>query len=274
MEPDRGEALRDLLDWTTRYLDFITGEEALIQEDYARVSARGAKKELQVGYFMELAATTESMAQELRDRVAGFEAVRKQLALNVERQRVLQAEIFDLRSRLGWLRSRDNDPGRPREERRNEARLERKIGSLQSELATLPNVDPEVLQYYTVLVEQGRWQGEWLALKVEEYRALRALAESVPYGEPRDLEELGQAYRRLSRTYQGEISRLNRRIDELDRKREAVNPSGTPGELDRARNLIDLYERLHQRYDRRVRELKGLVGACDAELSELHSLQR
>lgn len=268
LEPDRGDALQDLLDWTTRYLDFITGEEALIQEDYARVAARGAQRELQVGYFQELAVNTQSLAQDLRDKVAAFDAVRKQLVTVVDRQRVLQAELYDVRGRLGRLRSRDDSA----RDRREEGRLERTLRSLQSELATLPNVDPEVLQYYTVLVEQGRWQGEWLALKVEEYQALRSLAELVPYGEPRDLEDLAHGYQRLSRTYQREISRLNRRIDEVDRRKEHVNPSGTPGELDRAKDLTDLYERLHQRYDRRVRELQALVGACDTELSELHSL--
>jgi len=270
LEPDRGEALQDLLDWTTRYLDFVAGEEALIQEDYARLSGRGAVRELQVGYFQELALNTQTFAQELGSKVAAFESVRKEIAQVVDRQRQLQSEVLDLRGRLGWLRSRDESA----RDRREEGHLERRLRTLQSELATLPVVDPEVLQYYTVLIEQGRWQGEWLAIKVDEYQALRAVAESVPFAEPGDLDALVQAYGRLARTYQREISRLSRRIDELDRRQALVNPTGTPGELDRAKNLVDLYERLHQRYDRRVRELKVLVGACEAELSEVRSLKR
>ena len=275
LEPDRGDALRDLLEWNNRYLEWLTGEEAELEGELARLSAPRAAGERRLGNFDEMVTTTQALAQELGAKVAAFDEVRNALAAIINRQRLLQAEIADLGGRVARLRSGESDPARPSEkERREEAHLTRKIRTVQSELATLPNVDPEVLGYYAVLGEQGRWQGEWLAFKIGEYKTFGELAELTPHDAPGDLDALAQAYQRLNRSCRREAGLLARKIDELDRKRTRVTPTGTPGELDRARNLKDLYERLRQRYDSRIRELKVLAGTCDAEVSELRSLQR
>ncbi len=258
LEPGRDDALQDLLDWNNRYRDWIAGKQEEIEADLALFSAPDAVKETSVGRFDEMAATTKELAQALRDKVASY----------------IAAQMNDLES--SRLRLRDAGQVRPlsEKERREEEHLRRKIQQLQTELATLPNIETDLLLHYAVLAEQGGWEGEWLNLKVEEYLALFEAAALLPGGAARNTGPLVKAYQRVIRTYQGEISRLAKMNDQLDRKRSRVNPTGTLGELERSRDLTDLYDRVRQRYDRRTRELKVLIGAWEAELNELLSLQQ
>jgi len=274
LEPGRDDALQDLLDWNNRYHDWIAGEQEEIEAALARLSAPDAVKETSVGRFDEMAATTKELAQALRDKVASYIAEEKKLAAIIDRRRQLQAQMNDLESHR--LRLRDAEQGRPlsEKERREEEHLRRKIQQLQTELATLPNIETDLLLHYAVLAEQGGWECEGLNLKVEECLALFEAAALLPGGATRNSGPLVKAYQRVIRTYQGEISRLAKMNDQLDRKRSRVNPTGTLGELERSRDLTDLYDRVRQRYDRRTRELKVLIGAWEAELNELRSLQQ
>jgi hypothetical protein len=269
LQPGRADALQDLLDWNSRYGAWMAAERDEIDAELARLSVSGALPEERVGRFDEMAATARELAQELGGKVAGYLAEEKKLADIFERRRQLQSQVNDLESHR--LSIRDAEQVRPLsdKERREEERLRRKIRQLQSELATLPNIETDLLLHYAVLAEQGRWEGEWLNLTVEEYQSLGDAAALLPDVTPRDAGPLAQAYQRIIRTYRGEISRLTRMSDQLDRKLSRVVPAGTLGELERSRDLTDLYDRLRQRCDRRIRDLKVQIGAWEAELSEL-----
>jgi hypothetical protein len=274
LQPGREAALQDLLDWNHRYYDWLAGEQGEIEADLAGLSTPGAAKKTYVGRFDEMTATAKELALALRDKVAAYTAEERRLAAIIDRRRQLQSQVNDLESHRLSIRETEQIRGLSDKERREEGRLRRKIGQLQSEMATLPNIETDLLLHYAVLAEQGKWEADWLTLKVAEYQALSEAAAILPSGAARDVSSLMQAYQRIIRTYQGEIRSLAKMNDQLDRKASRVNPTGTLGELERSRDLTDLYDRLRQRCDRRTRDLKVLVGAWEAELSELRSLQR
>jgi hypothetical protein len=138
---------------------------------------------------------------------------------------------------------------------------------VQNELVFLPLVDEDLLKHYAVLVERGEAELDWLALKRDEYEALRDAAAAVGLTPRRDAPVMEAAYRRLIRLAESGIKRLSRKSDELARKRSRGMPAGSLKEVERSRELADFYERLQGRYHDETRRLRLLIGAYEADLA-------
>jgi hypothetical protein len=274
LEPSQRERdLDDVLDWYYRYYDWLTGEEEAAEGDLARLSAPGADAGMGVGNFREMADKAALLAKELNERVKGYTADRDRLAVVLDRRRQLQDQFRELEADLARLgrgesESLRSEKGRKRG-KRDAAQIRADIRVVQTELLTLPDIDEDILKHYTVLIEQGEWEGKWLTLAMEEYDALGEVAALLPG----DVDQLVPAYRRLIRAYNKGIRRLAAMGSELDRKGSRLSAAGTIREMDRTRDLTDLYDRLRHRFDRRRQALKVQVGACEAELAEIRSLQ-
>lgn len=274
--PRREEDFQDLLDWYYRYLDWLMEQEDEIDGELARLSAGPVSfEEFRAGRYGAMAKRTEELAEELREKVRGYGTEEKRLAGILDRRRLLQAQFTDLEEQLALIEKRPVETRRPLsdEDRMAVKRLRLEVRVVQTELLSLPAIDEDILKHYAVMIERGRWEGDWLALKAEEYEALQEVALLLPRAAPRDANAIAEAYRRLIRTYERGVGRLGRMIDELDRKRSRVSPAGTLREMDRSRELADLYQRLRDRYDDRIRQLKVQIGASQAELAELLSGQ-
>lgn len=268
--PRREEDFRDLLDWYYRYLDWLGAQEDEFDWELAELSASpSADGEPWAGRFGAMAEKERELTEELREKVREYSAEQKRLAGIIDRRLLLQALFADLGERLALLEKRLSDRQRPPSEKEKEeaARLRIEVRVVQGELLSLPDLDEDILKHYAVMIERARWQGDWLALKGEEYEALRAVAAMLP----RDGAAVADAYRRVIRTWEVGIRRLGRMIDELDRKRSRISPAGTLRAMDRSRELAGLYDGLQGRFDDRIRQLKVLIGAYEAELAEIFS---
>lgn len=79
------------------------------------------------------------------------------------------------------------------------------------------------------------------------------------------------AYERTKRMYERQVTRINRKLDELDRKMSRVSPAGTLREMDRSRELSDFYDGLRIRYNDRISRLNIQIGAYEAESADILS---
>jgi hypothetical protein len=274
LEPSRRDQdISDLVDWYYRYYDWLTGEEEAAESDLARLSAPGALPGMGELHFKSMADKVTELSRQLDEKVKGYQAEGNRLAAILDRRRLLQAQFSDLEAQLAWLARGESEKSRRPHKKvvKDERQLRAEIRVVQTELLSLPDVDEDILKHFVVLSEQGRWEGEWLALSVEEYDALHEVALILPDG---DIGDMVKACRRLIRTYNRGLGRLTRMGGELDRKYSRLSPAGTIREMDRSRDLNDLYDRLRQRYNDRKEELKVRIGAWEAEVAELKSLQR
>lgn len=274
LESSQREAdLSDLLDWYYRYYDWLTSEEEAAESDLARLSAPGALPGMGEMRYRSMADKVMGLSQQLNEKVKGYLAERDRLASIIDRRRLLQEQFRELEAQLERLARGESGESRrpPKRGKRDEKQLRADIRVVQTELISLPDIDEDILKHFTVLIEQGQWEGEWLAQSVGEYDALHEVDSLLPDG---DRGSLAKAYGRLIRTYTRGIGRLSRMGNELDRKSSRLSPAGTIRGLDRGRELSELYDRLRHRFDSRTEELKVRVGAIEAELSELRSQQR
>jgi hypothetical protein len=271
--PQRESDLSDLLNWYYRYYEWLMGEEETAESDLARLSAPGALPGFGEMHFRSMADMVTGLSQQLSERVKGYLAERNRLAEIIDRRRLLQEQFRDLEEQLASLARGESEPShRPSKRgKKIEKQLRADVRVVQTELLSLPDIDEGILKHLTVLIDQGQWEVEWLALSVQEYNALDEVYSLLPAG---DHAALAKAYGRLIRTYNKGIDRLSRMSSELARKSSRLSPTGTIRDLDRSRDLSDLYDRLRHRSDTRKEELKIWIGACEAEAAELKSLRR
>jgi len=264
LEPVRREEdLSDLLDWYYRYSDWIAGEHDQAEGELGLLLSPRAGEEPQIGSFAQGGAAEKELARELAEKVKGYRGEQKRLADTLEQRRLLQLQSSELEAKLALLSGREGD----REEQR---RLQEKIRVVRAQLSALPDIDENILRHYSVLIEHGSWQSEWLVLEIAEYDALQSVASLIASRDSVDIAALEESYQRLNRTYADEVLRLTRMRDQIDRIRSRMSPAGTLREADRSKDLMNLYDRLQQRFDRGIRELKVRSGACEAELAALY----
>jgi hypothetical protein len=271
--PQREDDLNDLLDWYYRYYDWLMGEEEAAEAELARLSAPGAVPDMSEGHFKAMADKVSALSQQLNETVKGFVDRGNRLAAIIDRRRLLQEQFNDLEAQLARLGRGEPEQQRrpPRKGRRDASQLQADIRIVQTELLSLPDIDEDILKHFAVLIEQGKWEVEWLDLLVQEYDALHDVAALLPAD---DMDATAQGYRRLIRSYNRMIGRFARLSGELERKDSRLSPAGTIREMERTRDLIDLYDRLRYRFDRRTEQLKVRVGAWEAEMAELDSRRR
>jgi len=270
----REKVSTNLLDWYHDYDDWLRRETGDFEDDLAFLSASPAQGDGRwKGRYNGMLKKQEALAGELEKRVKRFDAEEKRLAGIMERRRELRERFDDLEGHLARIEERLGELSASTPERRDRERKAEKfraeIRVVQNELLSLPLVDEDLLKHYAVLVERGRGEIDWLSLKRDEYEAMRDLAVVTGRAPRRNIATIEAAYRQAVRVFESEISRLSRKIDELDRKRSRVTPAGSLKELARSRELGDFYERLQGRYDKESRRLRVLIGACEAELAEV-----
>ncbi len=275
LESSQREAdFQGLLDWYNSYLDWLREQSAEFEADLARLSAARLQESQQMGErFGEIVNVQKNMEKDMGDRVARFTAEEKRLAGILERRRLLQAEFNDLSERLARIERKAADQNKPlsEKEKATAERLRADVTVVQTEFLSLPQVDEDLLKHYAVMTERARWASEWLGLKIDECQALRDVAGLLPRDAVRFATDIQAAYERTKRMYERQISRINRKTEELDRKRSRVSPAGTLREMDRSRELSDLYDRLRIRYNDRISRLKIQIGAYEAESADILS---
>jgi hypothetical protein len=270
----RTDDFQELLDWHYGYLDWLGEQSAEFETDLAELSAAApAGGEPWEKRYASMAKKQKELVKELGGKVKRYSAEEKRLAGILDRRLILSARFFDLEEQLARIDKKLADQQRPLtdKERETAKRLRVDVRVVQTELLSLPEVDEDILKHYAVMVERGKWKSDWLELKTEEYEALRAVAAVIPLDAGRNAAAMEAAYRRIVRTYESGINRLNRKIDELDRKESRVSPAGSLRQMDRSRELLDFYGRLRLRYDDRIRRLKTRIGTYEAELAEVLS---
>ena len=275
LESSQREAdFQGFLEWYNSYLDWLGEVSTGFEADLSQLSASLLPEGQQWGdRFGDIVNAQKDMDKDMRERVERFSAEEKRLAGILERRRQLRAEFNDLSERLARIERKGADPNKPLSEKEKATadRLRGDVTVIQTEFLSLPQVDEDLLKHYVVMMERGRWKSEWLAMKIDEYDSLRDVAVLIPRDGSRFAADIEAAYVRTRRMYERQITRMNRKMDELDRKRSRVSPAGTIREMDRSRELNDLYDTLRIRYNDRINRLKIEIGAYQAESADILS---
>ncbi len=270
LEPAQREVdFQTLTDWYNGYLDWLRDQTEEMDDELAQLSVSTFPGgEYWNNRFGEMIGSQMELLKELQDKVGQFGTEEKRLAGILEQRRLLQARLNDLDERRGRI---EQKPPLSEKDKAALDRIRADINVVQTEFLSLPQVDDDLLKHYAVIIERCRWESEWLALKIEEYGGLRDVAAVVPLDSVRGAGPMDAAYRRTVRMYETLASRLNRKIDELDRDRSRVTPAGTIRQLDRSRELNDLYDTLRSRFSDAIGHYKVMKGAYNAELAEVRS---
>ena len=267
--------LLSLLDSFYSHLDWLKDRIEEFEEDLGELSADTLPgSEFLDNSLGEMAAMLKEQEKVLQDKVSRFRGEENRLAGILERRRLLQSNFNDLQVQLARIERKlaNHEQHKPSEkEKAHAARIRVDVGVVQSELLSLPQVDEDILKHYAVIIERGRWESEWLGLKVDEYGMLREAAPLLPRETTRYAAQMDGAFQRAVRGYEKEIKLLNRKIDELERMRSRITPAGTLREMDRSRELSDLYERLQIRYNDTIKRIRIRIGAWQAESAEVRS---
>jgi len=270
----RERDLLGIMDWYYDYADWLSGEIGEFDADYEELYAgrmlAGAEWQDRIGVMVQ---KRKEFLQELIEQTKGYEAEQKRLALILERRRELEGRFNELEfllarteEKLKGMERASSD--RAEHERRGES-LRGEVNIVQHELLSLPIIDKEILKHYAVLIEWGRGATDMLSINIGEDEALWEIAGVTDLLPARQAGAMRATYERAIRSYETEISRVARKIDEFDRRRSQVTPAGSLRELDRSAELADYYLVMKQRYQGELQRLKALVGDYRYELSEV-----
>ena len=124
----------------------------------------------------------------------------------------------------------------------------------------------DMLKHFAVLLELGRMELDWLALKANDSSMLSNMANVLGAGS-RTL--IADACARMIKTYESDIAKIRRKAEDLDRLRRGLSRSGTLRTLDRQEELAGYYERMKNRYERHAGWLSEQLGGYRADLVEL-----
>jgi hypothetical protein len=276
LESSQREAdFQSLIDWYYNYLGWVKEQIEEFDDDLTQFSSSTLSENEEWGTrFEEMINMQKGLNRELQGKVKQFSAEEKRLAGILDRRRLLQAQFSDLQDRLARIEKKaDRDRPLSDKEKEKADRFRVDVNVVQTELLSLPQVDEDLVKHYAVMIELAKWENDWLALKIGEYEALHDVAALLSRYPSRSSAEFEAAYRRVTRMYEGETSRLNRKIDELDRRQSRVTPAGSLREMDRSRELTDFYDRLRIRYNERISRIKIQLGAYEAESADIRSVK-
>ncbi|HEY5975539.1 MAG TPA: hypothetical protein VIU41_12420 [Geobacteraceae bacterium] len=261
LEPQRREDdLRSLQDWYYATIDLFRGALADLEGEQALLQGGAPAGGRWPQLLAELSDSGREQLRELQERTKGFDKEEKRLAEVLDRRNLLLGRSRELEERLSHLEGVTGE--------RQQDKLRGELRVVQNELLSLPDVTEDILKHYRLLAEWARGESDQFALHLARLEALQGVAGVTGRERRRDREAVLAAYQRLLRNLEGEAERARRQQETPERKRERLTPAGTIREVDRGRDLANLYERFGQRYRDLQGHLTVLMGEIRYEIGE------
>jgi hypothetical protein len=270
--PNRQVDINSLLDWYRDYTGWLKEESTILDEGVSDISSGNYPSaswwDKAVGSLVRI---QEKFLRRLEKMVGSYEAEGKRLAEILDRRTQLADSVSIISGKLDRLGSEREGLRRKGAEtgqvRRKEEKLRREISIVQSELLSLPKIDESLLKHYFVIAERGKGEGDLLGFRIALSASLHDLT-AVAAGKDRaSASELAASLRQVIRECVRQIERMGLRIDDADRKRSMVTPSGTLREIQRSEELGAYYLDLRQRYEDAVKNVNQLRGGLEYELT-------
>jgi hypothetical protein len=268
LETDRRRRdLKDLLDWYYAYTGWVGGmaaeSEADLAEHLSRPSA-GAGWETR---YEGMAKGYRRLTEDLSGKIRALEAEQSKVEARIKKLKpaVLERRILVDKEELELSKElRPTYRYNPYDSREAVYRdlTDDEVGQFQRELKMLE----EYQKHYEVVTELGRYELGWLSIKAGESAVLQGVAQALVDDSPGAMRN---AYREAIRTYDADVTALNRKVDVLQSKITGITRTGTLKTLDRLKDLTDYYENMKSRYERQAEWLKGQIGGFQADLVEL-----
>ncbi len=268
LEPSRREKdLRDLLDWYQTYADWLKSNTDDFEADLSRAYSEEPLRRTGPDRYAGMANGYARLGAQLGEQMARLEKANDRI----------EQRTAGLRRALEYIDSAAFREDKDRDKKQRQNDRDRRNDDLYDQYKYLSDVDIIKMQqelrnlgdqqkHLAILIELGRMEMSWLALKADDSAALSSLARAVGSDAPAPIEE---ACSRMVKTYESDIAYLRRKVEDVDRMRARIAPTGTLRTLDRIEELAGYYERMKSRYEHHISWLKEQIGAYRADVTEL-----
>ena len=268
LEPSRRERdLRDFLDWYQTYADWLKSSEEDLEADLSRAYSGEPLRRTGPDRYAGMARGYIRLGDQLGEHMVRLEKANDRI----------EKRIDGLRRALEYIDSAAFREEKNRDKKQRQDDRNKRNDDLYEQYKFLTDVDILKMQqdlrslgdqqkHLAVLIELGRMELSWLALKAEDSAALSSVARAINSDAPALIEE---ASFWVIKIYESDIASLRRKVEDVDRTRARLAPTGTLRTLDRIEELAGYYERMKSRYEHHISWLKEQAGAYRADLIEL-----
>jgi cell division protein FtsB len=268
LEPSRRERdLRAFLDWYQTYADWLKSSAEDFEADLSRAYSEEPLRRIGPDRYAGMADGYARLGSHLGEQLARLEKANDRIEQRSEGLRRALEYIDSAAFREE--KNRDKKQRQGDRDRRNDDLYEQykfstdvDILKMQQDLRSLGDQQ----KHLAVLIELGRMELSWLALKAEDSAALSSVARAISSDAPSLIEEAGS---RVIKVYEADIASLRRKVEDVDRTRARIAPTGTLRTLDRIEELAGNYERMKSRYEHHISWLKEQIGAYRADVTGL-----
>ncbi len=268
LEPSRREKdLRDLLDWYQTYADWLKSNTDDFEADLSRAYSEEPLRRTGPDRYAGMTSGYTRWGSQLGEQTARLEKVNDRI----------EQRIAGLRRALEYIDSAAFREEKDRDKKQRQNDRDRRNDDLYEQYKYLTDVDIIKMQqelrnlgdqqkHLAILIELGRMELSWLALKADDSAALSTVARAINSDAPAPIEE---ACSRVIKAYESDIAYLKRKVEDMDRMHARIAPTGTLRTLDRNEELAGYYDRMKSRYEHHISWLKEQIGAYRADVIEL-----
>jgi hypothetical protein len=226
LEPSRREKdLRDLLDWYQAYADWLKSNTDDFEADLSRAYSEEPLRRTGPDRYAGMAIGYTRVGAQLGEQIARLEKTNDRIEQRIE----------GLRRALEYIDSAAFREERDRDKKQRQSDRDRRNDDLYEQYKYLTDVDIIKMQqelrslgdqqkHLSVLIELGRMELSWLALKADDSAALSIVARAINSDAPALIEE---ASSRMIKTYESDIVSFRRKVEDVDRMRARIAPTGT-----------------------------------------------
>ena len=268
LEPSRREKdLRDFLDWYQTYADWLKGNTDDFEADLSNAYSEEPMRRPGPDRYAGMTDGYTRLGSQLGEQIARLEKASDRIEHRIE----------GLKRELEYIDSAAFREEKNRDKKQRQIERDRRDDDLYDRYKYLTDVDIIKMQqdlrnlgnqqkHLAILIELGRMELRWLALKADDSAALSSVARAIGGDAPAPIED---ACSRLIKTYESDIVQLRRKVEDIDRMRARLAPTGTLRTLDRIEELSGYYERMKSRHEHHIAWLREQIGAYRADLTEL-----
>lgn len=273
--PKRGDDLRGMVQWYDEYILRLTEFAGEVDAEHGRLTAGGEVDRDRLRSFgRRLHTETKEMITSLHTSLKLFHEERGRLRQLIAQREIIDSRYSQLQEALRRAEAHQRDPQRwrSRQEDIQEAENIRVVmDRVRLEMLNAPVVREDVLPHYEGIIIQTAAELEWLQLKLREFQSLEALLTLTEDSGRAFMERLVDRFQQQILVSEKAVIDLNKQIDDLDTQRRNVVPFGSLRELDKSRELWDNYLERKRKAEEQIKRYKQLIGAMEADLSELQS---
>ena len=270
-EPARREnEFRSLVNWYQDYAEWLSEMSAEFGKDLEQYYTGAGEGKGWANRYAAMKVKYKLLEDQLREKVKRSEDDKAEHEKTIAR---LKSVIERLSKERELEKARPDKPGKGEDaetethRKKRDLDVDTRIVQIEGEIRNLEYL----LKHLDIVIEKELGALDWITLKGRDCEALSEVSEAIRSSA---LSPQGDAFNRMIRTYESDISHLRRKSEDADRKLSRIIRTGTLRTLDRLEDLSDYYEQMKNRYDHHSTWLRLQIGGYRADVTEILNERR